>query len=341
MRGRWVRVVLIAWCVCFSPGRAGAQPSDDVTRSAARGLGYSGVEAFQRGDFETASDRLEKAYTVLRVPSLGLWSARALVKLGKLVEASGRYLEVTTLEVSGGDVEVQQQSQAEAKAELDALAARIPSLVVRLEGATPSETTVMLGGRPLSTPLVGEQLSLNPGRHVVEARRGKDLQTGEVTLEEGQHETLVLRFAPAPVAPPPAAVAPVAPVAPVVAPPTRDSDSARAGSGQRTVGYALIIGGGAALVFGGVTGAVAAGKWSALKDEGCDDGRCPSEGGPSGSDVDSYNGMRSLSTIGFVAGGVLAAGGAVLLFTAPKERPQQSALSLQLGPGSALLAGKF
>lgn len=335
MRVRWVRVALIAWCVCFSPGRAGAQPSDDVTRSAARALGYSGVEAFQRGDFETASDRLEKAYTVLRVPSLGLWSARALVKLGKLVEASGRYLEVTTLEVSGGDVEVQQQSQSEAKVELDELAARIPTLVVQLDGALPSETTVMLGGRPLSTPLVGEQLSLNPGRHVVEARHGKDLQTGEVTLQEGQHETLVLRFAaPAPVAPPVA----VAPVAPVVAPP---ADSGRTGSGQRTVGYALLIGGAAGVVFGGVTGAIAMSKWSGLKDDGCDDGRCPTEGGPSSGDVDSYNGMRSLSTIGFVAGGALAAGGVVLLVTAPSQKSQQSALSLRLGPGSAALAGKF
>src|SRR5688572_13633455 len=335
MRGRWVRVVLIAWCACSSPGRAGAQPSDDVTRSAARGLGYSGVDAFQRGDFETGSDRLEKAYTVLRVPSLGLWSARALVKLGKLVEASGRYLEVTTLEVSGGDVEVQQESQAAAKTELDELSSRIPSLVVRLEGASPSEVTVMLGGRPLATPLVGEQISLDPGRHVVEARRGKDLQTGEVTLAEGQHETLVLHFAaPEPVAPPVA----VAPVVPVVVPP---ADTGRTGSGQRTVGYALLIGGGAALVFGGVTGAVAMGKWSDLEDEGCDDGRCPTAGGPSTGDVDSYNSMRSLSTIGFVAGGALAAGGAVLLFTAPTQRSQQSALSLRLGPGSAALAGKF
>lgn len=308
-----------------------------MTRSAARGLGYSGVEAFQRGDFETASDRLEKAYTVLRVPSLGLWSARALVKLGKLVEASGRYLEVTTLEVSGGDVEVQQESQAAAKTELDELSSRIPSLVVRLEGASPSEVTVMLGGRPLATPLVGEQISLDPGRHVVEARRGKDHQTGEVTLAEGQHETLVLRFAapaPEPVAPPVA----VAPVVPVVVPP---ADTGRTGSGQRTVGYALLIGGGAALVFGGVTGAVAMGKWSDLEDEGCDDGRCPTDDGPSSGDVDSYNGMRSLSTIGFVAGGALAAGGAVLLFTAPTQKSKQSALSLRLGPGSAALAGKF
>jgi len=333
MRGRWVRVVLIAWCVCFSPAFADAQPSDDVTRSAARALGYSGVEAFQRGDFETASDRLEKAYTVLRVPSLGLWSARALVKLGKLVEASGRYLEVTTLEASGGDVEVQQRSQAEAKVELDELASRIPSLVVQLEGAAPSEVSVLLGGRPLATPLIGEQLSLNPGRHVVEARRGEDLQTGEVTLEEGQRETLVLRFAPPQVEPPPPVV-----VAPAPAPVVPPADSGRAGSAQRTAGYALLVGGGAAVVFGGVTGVLAYGKWGDLKDAGCDDGRCPDDGDPSSGDIDSYNRLRTLSTLGFVAGGALAAGGAVLLFTAPS---QKSGLSLRVGPGSAALTGKF
>jgi Tfp pilus assembly protein PilF len=73
---------------------------DDATRASARQLGYAGVEEFQGGQYESARAKLEKAYRVLKAPSLGLWSARALEKLGKLVEASERYLEVTRLSPS-------------------------------------------------------------------------------------------------------------------------------------------------------------------------------------------------------------------------------------------------
>jgi hypothetical protein len=40
-----------------------------------------------------ASDKLVKAYHLLKVPSFGLWSARALEKRGLLLEALARYLE--------------------------------------------------------------------------------------------------------------------------------------------------------------------------------------------------------------------------------------------------------
>jgi hypothetical protein len=50
-----------------------AQPVDSAARGAARSLGYEGIVAYQAGDIPTAVDRLERAYQVLRVPSLALW----------------------------------------------------------------------------------------------------------------------------------------------------------------------------------------------------------------------------------------------------------------------------
>jgi hypothetical protein len=333
MRGTWfalVLLVLTAWCL---PRRAAAQSSDDVTRGAARSLGYSGVEAYQAGDFESASEKLEKAYVVLRAPSLGLWSARALAKRGKLVEASGRYLEVTTLEVSGGDVEVQKQSQAEARAELDALGPRIPSLVVRIEGAAPQDATVMLDGRPLATALIGETLSLNPGRHVIEARRGNEVQRSEVTLEEQQHESIVLAFA----APPPAA--PEAPVpASVPVRPTEPERGDRA-SGQRTLGFIALGAGAVGIGLGTAGGLIALGKYDAIKeDERCRDESCLDDGGEVTERVNAYNRARLISTIGFIAGGAFAAGGTILLLTTPSSTPR---LALWVGPQSAALRGRF
>src|SRR5688572_19691729 len=141
------KLSVLAFClVSFGASSVPAQAVDDATRGAARKIGYSGVEAYQAGNYPTASEKLEKAYRVLRVPSLGLWSARALAKVGKLVEASERYLEVTRLPVSGGDEAVQKQAQGEAQTELDALSPKIPNVIVQLEGATPAEVKVTVDG---------------------------------------------------------------------------------------------------------------------------------------------------------------------------------------------------
>ncbi|HMI93208.1 MAG TPA: tetratricopeptide repeat protein, partial [Polyangiales bacterium] len=81
----------------FSAAAARAESVDEATRSAASTLGYAGIESFEAGDFAAASARLEKAYALLKVPSLGLWSARALVALGSFVRAWQRYAEVAHL----------------------------------------------------------------------------------------------------------------------------------------------------------------------------------------------------------------------------------------------------
>jgi Tfp pilus assembly protein PilF len=86
--------VVAGFCVSLS-SVASAQEIDDASRTAARAMGNSGVEAYQAGNYQEAVDRLEKAYGIARVPSLGLWSARALRKLGLLVEAANRYLETS------------------------------------------------------------------------------------------------------------------------------------------------------------------------------------------------------------------------------------------------------
>src|SRR5689334_3893827 len=102
-----------------------ALAQSDSARAGARDLGPGGVEAYQGGNYTLATDKLGRAFEILRVPSLGLWSARALAKSGKLVEASERYLVVTRLDASG-DIAVQNQAKAEAATEREALLPKIP-----------------------------------------------------------------------------------------------------------------------------------------------------------------------------------------------------------------------
>lgn len=174
------------------PSLARAEQPDDASRSAARAIGTAGVDAYQHGDYQAASEKLEKAYRVLRVPSLGLWSARALAKLGKLVAASERYREATQLDVSEGNTAIQKQAQADAATDLEALTPRIPNVVIQIGNAQAGDLVLSLDGSPVSSALVGERRPVDPGKHVLEAHQGGRRASAEASLAEGETKTVTL-----------------------------------------------------------------------------------------------------------------------------------------------------
>ncbi|HEX6766144.1 MAG TPA: tetratricopeptide repeat protein, partial [Polyangiaceae bacterium] len=198
-------LVLFLAASCFVAGPAGAQGVDDATRAAARSLGYEGVQDFQAGSYPAAADKLDRAYRALKVPSLGLWSARAFEKIGKLVEASERLLEVQRLDASGGDVSVQKQAQADAATDQAAIAPRIPSVVILIEGATADQARVTVNGSPVPASLIGLKRQVNPGSVKVDGVSGGATATQSVTLKEGESKTVTLRFAAGTAAAPAAA----------------------------------------------------------------------------------------------------------------------------------------
>jgi hypothetical protein len=325
-----------AWLLCgllaLAPAPVAAQNADEATRTAARALGTAGVEAYQANDFATATDKLEKAYALLHAPSLALWSGRALVKVGKWVEAAERFLEATSLQVPAGDYAVQKQAQSDAAAELAALRPRIPTLVVEVQGAALADCAFTVDGQAVAAALLAEGRLVNPGGHVIEARHGSEQTRAEVTVAEGERKTVRLEFVrPVAVAAAPVAVAEPAP-APSAPPPKVETNQA---SAQRTWGFVALGAGGVGLVVGGISGLVALGKKGDLDDNpNCHAGACaPSEK----SAVDSYNSLRTVSTVGLFAGGGLAALGAVLLVTAPSGASAQAFV----GPRSVGLKGSF
>jgi hypothetical protein len=320
---------LLSGAVLLSAPPLLAQAADESTRTAARALGSAGVTAYQTNDFATATDKLEKAYALLHAPSLGLWSGRALVKVGKWVEAADRFLETTSLQVPTGEYAVQKQAQSDAAAELAALKPRIPSLAVKVEGAALADCSFSVDGQPVASSLLVEGRLVDPGAHVVEGRRGSDHARAEVTAAEGERKTVVLSFNAPP--PPVVAVAPAAaPVHDHASPPPSAPSSA-----QRTGGWVAVGAGGAGLLVGAVSGLVALGKKSDLdSNQRCQNNRCaPSESG----NVDAYNSLRTVSSVGLFAGGGLAVLGAVLVLTAPR-RPSTQAF---VGPRSVGVRGSF
>ena len=70
-----------------------AEPSA-ADRATARSLAGEGYQALQDKDYATAADRFGRADALVHAPTLMIDWARALVGLGKLVEAQERYEQI-------------------------------------------------------------------------------------------------------------------------------------------------------------------------------------------------------------------------------------------------------
>jgi hypothetical protein len=309
--------LVTAFCLSVS-GAASAQEIDDASRTAARAMGNSGVEAYQAGNYQDATDRLEKAYAIARVPSLGLWSARALRKLGKVVEAADRYLETASLQVPEGDYVIQKQAQTDATRELKELKPRIPVLKLEIKGAKAAEVAVSIDGTPLAATLVTEPRLVNPGEHRVEGTHGADRAETKVTVGEGESATAVLEFSG-----PKSAGSGVA------------TDDGGGGGSFRTLAFVALGVGGAGIITGSIAGALAIDKKSTIDNSAsCDGNRCSDRGL-----VDSYGTLRTVSSIGLIAGTVVAGVGVTLLFAGGSEKEPSAAAFV--GPGSVGVRGRF
>jgi hypothetical protein len=115
--------------------------------------------------------------------------------------------------------------------------------------------------------------------------------------------------------------------------------SSKGGSSNKTLAFVAFGVGGVGLLVGGVTGMIALSKHSDLNGK-CPGGTCPDKSLQS--DVDSYHSMGMISTIGFIAAGLGAAAGTVLLLTAPSDSARTSAfVTPYIGPGSVGATGRF
>jgi hypothetical protein len=346
MLKRWCTGALVLTLSATLPAAA-AEP-DASTRAAARNIATAGVLALERGDVELATQKLTKAYELLPVPSIALWLARALVKRGQLVEAAEHYIQAGRLSPSlGSERAVQEQAQRDAAQELTELTPRIPKLLITLEGARAEEVTLSVDGKPLAAAMLGEEQPMNPGAHTIRGTRRGEAVEQPITLLEGQSRSLALQFRNRAAAATATTPTPLGPGAlPVAPPPSAAPDPSHAthasSSGNKTFAYVAFAVGGAALATGGVTGVLAITKRSDLDDNpACQDGVCSSS---IQDDVDSFRAMRTVSTIGFVAGGLCAGAGLVLWLTSgsgQQNTKDSSRVGLRVAPNAVSMTGSF
>jgi len=314
-----------AACLAAAPAFAQVAGGSDARSSGsheeARALAYAGVEAYEAGDFVSADQKLRRAYALVPVPAVGLWSARALGKLNRLVEASRRYLDVSRSTYAAGDADVQKKAKSDAERERAELLPRIPDLRIELSGASGSDVRVTIDGIPTAASALSEPIAVNPGDHWIEAQRGTQRSQVQVTLAAGEAKSVRLELADEGRS-----------SASKASPADAQGRARERSDAWTTVGWVGVGVGGATLVGSALAGIIA---YSQLSEFDCDGESCQSD---NSGDVATYNGLRTFSTIGYIAGGVLTGAGIFLLL---QDRTPDSELSLRIGPGSATLGGRF
>jgi hypothetical protein len=286
--------------------------SSDESRRRARELGEAGLAHFDAGRWEMALQKLEEADAVLPATTLRLYSARALVKLGRLVEAEQRYASAVAVELPADASPVLIEARATAASEREALLFDIPTLTVLLEPGT-RLAALRIDARERAG--AGPH-RLDPGSHQVEVVTSDDTTSRMVVL--GKRERRGERFGGTGSTSP--------------APTTIDDASS---SPQKTLGYVSLGVGGAGLALWGVTGALAL---ASASDNGCEGSRCA----VADDELDGYRTLKTVSGVGFYTGLGFAALGAALVLTAPSETPaNRASVRAVVRPGGVLAEARF
>jgi hypothetical protein len=295
----------------------GAQTSNKATAEAlfteGRTLAASGKCAEAIPKFQ-ASQKLDPGVGTL------LNLAECYEQVGKTASAWAEYREAISLARLAGSKEREELATERAKA----LEPKLSRLAIKVTGDA-SGVTITRDGEAVDSAELGVAIPVDPGNHVIEATApGKQKFSQNIEIGDNADSKTI-------------EIPTLAAGAGDVTPPDEGGAAKSDGSSQRTIG--LIVGGVGlvGVAVGAVFGLQAGSKWDEAKAE-CDDYPygCGSKGV---SLADDANSAATISTIGFIAGGVLIAGGATLFLTAGSSNDK--GVSLGIGPGSVRVRGRF
>jgi hypothetical protein len=218
---------------------------------------------------------------------------------------------------------------------LDELEKAQPSIVFDAKdgsGRDLSAVKVTVDGRPLAEKLDGTALQVDPGEHVfVFTAPDQPPVTQTFVLKEGdteRRERIVVAPAPVP------AAAPQAPAegAPPPAQAVGGEVSARGMGTQKILGLVAGGAGVAGVAVGSIFGVMTLSEASQQRADCASPTNClrPSQ---AASDHSTGATDRTISTVGFIAGGAMLVGGAVLFFTARHASEPSAAARMLLVPG--------
>jgi hypothetical protein len=310
-----------------------ASAQTDEQRAAARTAATEGIRAFEAGRYQEALDYCKRAEAIMHAPTHLLLIARASTKLGRLVEAQEAYFRIQRDQLTPDAPAAFVEAQQKAAEEQAALAPRVPTLKVELDGAKAADVTVTLDGAALPAALIGLAGPIDPGEHTLVAKgAGAASDPVTVTVAEGAKAAVTLVVRPIAVA--------GGEVGTVASPPEEPSRS----NGALRLGGWIGVGIGAA---GLVAGTLFVLKNHSNRSDAtalCNAGGCPESKRADVTSLDSS--ANSAATLAWVSYGIGAAGlatGAVLLWmSGTKPAASQTArVSPWIGARSAGMTVTF
>jgi hypothetical protein len=280
-------------------------------------------------DYALAEDRFRRADSLVHAPSLVVDHARALVGLGRLVEAHERYALVLREGLMPNAPAPWVKARQDAEVEIEAIKPRLAWLTINVSG--PNNLAVSLDERQVPQAALGVRRAADPGERVVRVSAPGFLKREErLTLAEGEEKSIEIALE----------LDPDASIKLEDEPEKSEPAPAAAASRDHTLSYVLWGVGGAGLVLGTVTGVMFLSKKSDL-DSKCPGGKCP-ENDVDRSEIDKYNLYGWVSGAGLGIGIAAAAAGTVLYFVGGNEPPpNQAFIRPYLGPNSVGAYGSF
>ncbi len=328
-----LRALLVALaCSLAAPCLAqGAEPSA-ADKSEAKKAYTEARAKTKAGDHAGALPLYRRAHDLAPTPVTRLDLAQSLAAQGKLLEARKLASTVSELPISKTETDKSKAARKDAVAAAAAWDKRLARVTLTFEPAA-GETEVAIDGSLVSKELLTLPLELDPGEHVVVARRGERSVERKLSLAEQASETVKLEFPEEP--PPPAPDPPK----PIVAPPVERPEPkppqpapVRESEGLHASVPALFTISGVGFATGIVTGAVALSQVSDLE-AGCPAERCPpSQHGL----LAAHQALTITSTVGFVLGGAAAGAGAIAWIVDATSEGTPKVAARWLGTGLAL-----
>lgn len=289
-----------------APSALAQSPPTADPKEMARSAGEDGLDLYRAGKFAAAYERFAMAEQIAHSPVFVLWMARSKRGMHELLAARRLLERVATEELAPTASSKWLTAQDEAKRELEALALKIPRIKLSASGAPP-DTKLELDG---NAAVPNQEIEVDPGAHVARASApGRAPVSKNVVVDEGTTD-IELRF---------------------------DSASTAPADEGSLIPGAVVLGAGLLGIAGGVVTGSYALVLAGEIDAGCDGRTCLASDEDKAADADT---LARASTGLFIAGGVIAAAGVVLLVVRPHIGDGTSA-ALELGPAGGRLRLRF
>jgi hypothetical protein len=312
---------LVAAAVLSLSSLAGAQTS--ATEAAATQLFDEGMKLMNEGKLSEACPKLARSQSI--APSGGtLFNlAECYEKNGQSASAWVAWKQLAARAADAGKKDV----EATATERASKLEGRLAKLTVSVASPDTEGLEIKRDGEALDRAQWGVAAPIDPGSHKIEATAPGKHPMSVSVLVKPSDPTAQVR------------IPPLTGKAEEPPPSQPRDDQAQAGgksSVQKTIGIVGMALGSVGVGLGAFFGVTAMNKNSDAKDHCRTDTRCDAQGVSLGQDAKN---AATVSTVLFVAGGVLAAGSAVLFLSAPSSsasptpEPRQQASRLRLGVG--------